>query len=314
MTTLKGSKVSDTYSQLDSFLESLLHEQNCSPNTIRNYRIDISDYLRWIDRSDLDLTTLTSRQARRYLSELDSAGYARTTINRRLSSIKSFYKWLNRMQIIDKNPIAALQGPKKPQRLPKSITIDDVERILEVHAKAFEEAEDEVEKAKEIRDQSLLELLYACGLRISEASNLTIADIDFSERQIRVFGKGSKERIVPVHNRAIATLRTYIDDFRGILLDGKKSDKLFVSNKGNAYSTDSIRKMFKRTLDEAGVDSTLSPHAMRHSFATDVLSGGADLRSVQEMLGHSSLSTTQIYTHVTPQRLSDVHHQAHPRG
>lgn len=306
--------MSDTYNDLEHFLESLLHEQNCSPNTIRNYRIDVSDYLRWIERCELDLTKLTARQARRYLSELDAAGYARTTINRRLSSIKSFYKWMYRMQLIDTNPIAALQGPKKPQRLPKSITIDDVERILEVHAKRFNEAEDELVKAKEIRDQSLLELLYACGLRISEASNLTIADIDFTERQIRVFGKGSKERIVPVHDRAINMLTAYINDHRRTLLGEKQSDRLFVSNKGNAYSTDSIRKMFKSTLTDAGVDSTLSPHAMRHSFATDVLSGGADLRSVQEMLGHSSLSTTQIYTHVTPQRLSDVHHQAHPRG
>ena len=165
-----------------------------------------------------------------------------------------------------------------------------------------------------MRDQALLEFLYACGARISEASGLHSDCVDFDQCQVKVFGKGGKERIIPLHDLCIETMKRYFYDYRPVLLRDKSSPYFFVSTRGNQMGTDAMRKMFKETVREAGLDDSLSPHDMRHTFATDLLAGGADLRSVQEMLGHSSLSTTQIYTHLTPARLKQVHRLAHPRG
>lgn len=300
--------------QVNAFLESMAYESNDSPHTIRNYRIDLSDFLRWAARNQLDPFALTHRQARRYLGELDAAGYARSTINRRLSAVKGFYRWLNVSGMLDHDPVCALQGPKKPSRLPHPIGVQEMERLLSVYSECDSEGNARERGPKEIRDQAVLELLYACGLRVSEVSGLKMGDINFEQGLVRAFGKGSKERIVPVHQEAVSSMRLYRDEAREELLQGAQSDWFFVSNRGNRYSADAIRKMFKGALAQAGLDASLSPHAMRHTFATDVLAGGADLRSVQEMLGHASLSTTQIYTHVSIDRMSEAHRQAHPRG
>lgn len=301
--------------ELGSFLDSLKYERNFSEHTIRNYAVDVSDYLRWAKRNDIDPFTLSRRQARRYLGELDSAAYKRTTVNRRLSAVKAFFQWLRLTGVIEQDPFSGLSGPKCASRLPKAINPLDMERLLDVHANALEDLEPGTkEYAKEVRDQALLELIYAAGLRISEASSLSVKNVDLDSGQVRVFGKGSKERIVPIHEQAIRYIDLYLKHGRWVLATSDSPNNLFLSPRGKAYSPDCIRRMFKQTLVEAGLDPTLSPHALRHSFATDVLVGGADLRSVQEMLGHSSLSTTQIYTHISAERLKDVHHQAHPRG
>lgn len=301
--------------ELNSFLDSLKYERNLSDHTIRNYCVDISDYLRWIKRGNLDPFNLSRRQARRYLGELDSAAYKRTTVNRRLSAVKAFFQWLKMKGVIEQDPFSALSGPKCASRLPKAVNPLDMDKLLDVHAQALNDLEvGTPEYANEVRDQALLELIYAAGLRISEASSLKIGNVDLSSGQVRVFGKGSKERIVPIHDQAIRYIKQYLNHGRSLLASSQSPDNLFLSPRGKAYSPDCIRRMFKKTLVEAGLDPTLSPHALRHSFATDVLVGGADLRSVQEMLGHSSLSTTQIYTHISDERLKDVHHQAHPRG
>lgn len=309
--------------EIDAFLESLRYEDNDSPHTIRNYRCDLLDYLRWADRHNIDPLRVTHKQARRYLGELDAAKYSRATVNRRLSALKSFFRWMNSMGIIDTDPVGSLQGPKRAVRLPKSISATDMERLLSVHEERIAELDEgSIELAKEIRDQAVLEIMYACGFRISEVSSLQLADIDLGSMLVKVMGKGSKERIVPIHQVAVRSLDRYLSQSRHVLeaqvpttsaAEGSKGN-LFLSNKGGRYSPESIRAMFKKSLDAAGLDRDLSPHAMRHSFATDVLSGGADLRSVQEMLGHSDLSTTQVYTHISTDRLKDVHHQAHPRG
>jgi len=165
-----------------------------------------------------------------------------------------------------------------------------------------------------MRNQALLEFLYACGARISEASGLLTVNVDFSSGQVKVFGKGSKERIIPVYDLALSTIEKYLATARPVLLGKKASDALFISTRGNAMSTDAIRTVFKGILERAGVDGSLSPHDVRHTFATNLLEGGADLRSVQEMLGHASLSTTQVYTHLSIAHLQEIHHQAHPRG
>ena len=326
---------SETERLAAEYIDSLRAEQRKSEHTLKAYRSDLDEYLRWAERTGIDPLKVTRRMARRYLGELDQARYAKSTINRHLSAVRGFYSWMMSRGIIDSDPMCALQGPKRPERLPKSILGNEMDRLLEVFADRAESEERE-STPEEMRDQAVLELMYASGLRISEVSGALLADLDMTQGLIKVIGKGSKERIVPVHATALESLQLYLSKARPELLsrgvvkgkeagsgakaannDAKPTDPaklIFISNRGRRYSEAMIRRMFKSALAEAGLDPNLSPHSMRHSFATDVLTGGADLRSVQEMLGHSSLSTTQIYTHVTPEHMSDVHRQAHPRG
>lgn len=296
------------------YIATLESELRDSLHTVRAYRSDLAGFLRWASASGVSIKSITRRQARRYLGELDAAMYSRSTVNRRLSALRGFYRWMLSKGMVDSDPISSLQGPKRAERLPKAIAASDMQRLLAVHAPQDIDGNPQEQTIQDIRDQAVLELLYASGLRVSEASNALIANVDARQGLIKVMGKGSKERKVPIHDIALASLERYVAQARPELLGGKQSGFLFVSNAGRRYGEDAIRRMFKRTLAEAGLDPKLSPHSMRHSFATDVLAGGADLRSVQEMLGHSSLSTTQVYTHVTPDRLVEVHRQAHPRG
>lgn len=299
---------------LDGFQDHLAYERNLSPHTVRAYTEDVESYLRWADRMGVPPLDPGRRGARLYLADLDRAGYARRTSNRRLSALKSFFGWACAKELIEANPMSALHGPKSEKRLPKVLSRDDMERLLRVHEDLARDARTPLERAKEMRDQSVLELSYACGARISEISRLEIPRVDLKARQVRLLGKGSKERIMPMHEVAARTLGTYLSDARPHLAQASSEAWVFLSVRGKRYSEDAIRLMFKRTLAQAGLDGIYTPHDMRHTFATDVLAGGADLRSVQEMLGHVSLSTTQIYTHLTPERLQEAHHQAHPRG
>lgn len=308
------------------FCDYLAGNRGLSEHTVRAYHVDVSDYLRWAQRLRIDPLCATHRQLRRYLAELDQARYSRTTINRRLSALRTFFRWLMAEGEVDSDPVSVLQGPRQGRKLPRVISAADMARILKVHARSTggdgasvqqEKASVEVgskQWAEELRDQALLEFLYACGARISEASGLLLANVDFDLCQVKVYGKGSKERIIPLHDMAVRSLKTYATCGRPKLVEKAGEPYFFVSNRGARYSTDAMRKMFKATLLKAGVDTTYSPHDMRHTFATDLLNGGADLRSVQEMLGHVSLSTTQVYTHVSVARLKEVHRLAHPRG
>ncbi len=296
------------------YLASLVRERNYSPHTARSYATDLEGYLRWAHRSSVDPCLVTSRQLRRYFGELDAAGYSKSTINRHLSALKGFYRWLVAKGFVDGDPVHSMRGPKKPSALPRPVTRDEMRRLLSVHAPHDDSGKARRQTPADLRDQALLELLYASGLRVSEVAGLKLADANVSGLEVKVMGKGSKERIVPMHALAAVSLDAYLRSGREALLSGRASEYLFVSARGNKMSADAIRRMFKETLVAAGLDPALSPHAMRHAFATDLLSEGADLRSVQEMLGHASLSTTQIYTHVTTDRLVDAHRQAHPRG
>lgn len=302
------------YDEVDEFCEALVVERGASGHTVRSYRTDLMDYLRWASRSGLDPLAVTHKQLRGYLAELDQARYARSTVNRRLSALRGLFRWLSLTGRIDEDPASVLQGPTEAKALPKVIRAADMARLLAVHGPRDLEGNPREQSVEDLRDLAVLELLYACGARVSEVSGLRADDVDLDRCQVKVLGKGAKERIVPIHDLAIQAMRAWALVGRPKMLAGKESERFFVSSRGNPYSTDAIRKMFKRTLRAAGLDEGLSPHAMRHSFATDLLSGGADLRSVQEMLGHASLSTTQIYTHVSPERLRAVHHQAHPRA
>lgn len=299
---------------IDGFCDAMRVEHNSSVHTVRAYRIDLTDYVRWSAREGIDPLAATHKQLRRYLGELDRAQYSRTTINRRLSALRSFFRWLNVTNVCDCDPASVLSGPRQQKSLPHVIRAGDMVKLLSVYGKRDASGEQRTQSPVDMRNLALLEFLYACGARVSEASGLLTANVDFERGQVKVFGKGAKERIIPLHDLALSSMRTYLLLGRPKLMGDKESEFFFVSTRGNGMTTDAIRKMFKEALRTAGLDETLSPHDMRHTFATDLLEGGADLRSVQEMLGHASLSTTQIYTHLSPGRLKQVHHRAHPRG
>lgn len=297
------------------YCDSLRVENNASEHTVRNYMVDLRDFLRWTERSGIDPLEPTHRQLRRYLGELDRAQYARRTVNRRLSSIRGFFRWLVANGFLETSPADVLHGLKENKTLPHRISAQDMVRILSVWGPFDIDGNPKEQDPVAMRNQAILEFLYACGVRISEASNLLLDQVDVRQCQVRIIGKGNKERIVPIHEVALDSMTRYYDFARGQLLaHHRPCPYFFVSTRGNQMGTDAMRKMFKDTLRQASVDATYSPHDMRHTFASDLLEGGADLRSVQEMLGHSSLSTTQIYTHMSAHRLREVHHQAHPRG
>lgn len=300
---------------IDEFVSNMVVEHNASPHTIRNYRLDLEDYARWCMRSSIDAVSPSHRQLRTYLSELDQARYSRTTINRRLSTLRSFFRWASITGKAASNPADVLMSLKEDKTLPHKISSADMRLILAVYSPFDADGNLRERTPSDIRNQAILEFLYASGARISEASSLRVSSVDYSQGQVRVLGKGSKERIIPVHELALESMKLYQKDARPLLIDNKPtSDFFFVSTRGNQMSADAMRKMFYSTLKLAGVEAHYSPHDMRHTFASDVLDGGADLRSVQEMLGHSSLSTTQIYTHLSAERLKAIYRQSHPRA
>lgn len=300
----------------DTFLSYLARVRNYSPNTAAAYAQDLDCFLIWASNCGIDVLQATHRDFRRFLSSLSGAGYAKTTVNRRLSAVRSFYSWLVREGVIESNPAAVVSSPKLPKPLPHVLSQEDVEKLL-VCADAS--------TPTGALDAALVELLYASGARIGEVASLDVDRIDFSDKSVRLFGKGSKERIVPLYPAALHALDTYLAHARPVLLANHKGGltaeeaadaqrALFINARGARMSERSLRARFEKLLAQAGLAGMATPHTMRHTFATEVLDGGADLRSVQEMLGHASLSTTQIYTHLTPERLREVSLQAHPRG
>lgn len=300
---------------VDRYLADLTAQRRFSAHTVRNYGNDLRDWGRWCARKKVDPYAPTHRDLRLYLADLAAAQYAPATVNRRLSSLRACFRWLVIEGKAPSNPAEVMQSLKNPQRLPHRISPEEMVRILSVNGPLAPDGSLREQTNEQLRDQALLEFLYACGARISEASNLKCADVDFANLQVKVVGKGDKQRIIPIHELAVEAMRAYADIARPAFLAGKPPvSEFFVSTRGNKMSTDAMRKMFKATLAKAGVSKAYSPHDMRHTFASDLLEGGADLRSVQEMLGHSSLSTTQIYTHLSIDQLSWVHKQAHPRG
>ena len=300
----------------DTFLSYLARVRNYSPNTAAAYAQDLDCFLIWASNCGIDVLQATHRDFRRFLSSLSGAGYAKTTVNRRLSAVRSFYSWLVREGVIESNPAAVVSSPKLPKPLPHVLSQEDVEKLLECA---------DASTPAGALDAALVELLYASGARIGEVASLDVDRIDFSDKSVRLFGKGSKERIVPLYPAALRALDAYLAHARPVLLANHKGGlaaeeaadaqrALFINARGARMSERSLRARFEKLLARAGLAGMATPHTMRHTFATEVLDGGADLRSVQEMLGHASLSTTQIYTHLTPERLREVSLQAHPRG
>lgn len=294
--------------RVEEFLEYLAKVRNLSPNTVRSYRSDLASYCLWVRLEGVVPLEVTHRQLRSYLADLRRAGYSDRTVGRHLSALRSLYRWFVSEGIATQDAAAALASPKIAKTLPSTMTDDEVGRLF---------ATCDAQTLAGLRDRAFLELLYATGARISEASDLDVRDVSLSERSVRLFGKGSKERIVPAYDGAIAWLARYEREARPELAaeaKGTRTDALFLSTRGRRMSAAALRDVFERHVDLAGLDPALTPHAMRHTFATELLSGGADLRTVQELLGHESLSTTQIYTHLSVGRLKDAARQAHPRS
>ncbi len=292
---------------VDAFLEQLRVVRKASEHTVRAYARDLSDFVAFLEAEGVtewqQVTVLTLRQ---YLNWLFAQGYERRSIARKLSSVRSFFRFLARMGYISVNPALDLKQPRLPQKLPMVLEVSEVERLL---------SSPDTSTPRGLRDRAILELLYATGLRVSEVASLRISDIDFAEKLVRVKGKGGKERIALLHDEALNWLERYLTESRPLFLQrGKQvTDIVFVSQKGTPLTVRQIHRIVDGYAKKV-LGRQVSPHALRHSFATHLLEGGADLRVIQELLGHSSLAATQIYTRLSRTHLKRVYEKAHPRS
>ncbi len=288
---------------IDSFLDTLWMERGLSKNTLSAYRSDLIHYSIWLQPKKVDLVKAESKDILAYLSSSDSV--SARTVARRLSSLRRLYEYLLREDQIKHNPVSNIDAPRLGRTLPKSLTEAEVEALLNAP---------DTKQATGVRDKAMLELLYATGLRVSELVGLTIQQVNLRQGVVRVTGKGKKERLIPMGEEANLWLERYLSSSRSEILNNVLSDAMFPSNRGNAMTRQTFWHIVKRYAKVAGVKKTLSPHVLRHAFATHLINHGADLRVVQMLLGHSDISTTQIYTHVARERLKDLHAEHHPRG
>lgn len=289
-------------SELRQHVEPFLDEKrlNSSPNTVIAYRQDVEDFLGFTERLGLPLSPAL---VRRYLGEMHRSGLKRKTVARRLAGLRAFAKHLEREGAIAHNPFRIVRGPKARRYLPRFFSGEDIERMLAMTGTT---------RAKDQRDAAIIELLYASGLRVSELAGLSLDDYDPARSEVEVMGKGGRERRVPVGSKAREALGRYLADGRLKLASGTE-EALFVNRDGGRLSVRGVRRVVAEAAGRAGIPIK-NPHALRHSFATHLLEGGADLRSVQELLGHASLSSTQIYTHVARTQMFEQYRKAHPRA
>jgi integrase/recombinase XerD len=292
------------------FLAYLELERGLSRNTLEAYRCDLLQFGEFLLRRGCAASEARHGDLAAFLSELAAGSEARppaapTTLSRKVACLRSFYRHLRREEAIDHDPTADLHGPRRPQRLPRVLSREEVTRLL---------ATPRGSGPLVLRDRALLELMYACGLRASEAVGLELADVDLEEGMLRARGKGSKERLVPIGRTALAALRSYCIAGRPLLLGENVQSRLFVSRRGTGLTRQGLYKIVQSHARDAGLAERMSPHTLRHTFATHLLAGGCDLRSLQEMLGHADLATTQVYTHLSADRLKDAYFSAHPRA
>jgi integrase/recombinase XerD len=289
------------------FLAYLEFERGLSRNTLEAYRSDLLQFGRFLEKRELSALTVRSRDLSDFLAGLTSSGGAASpaTIHRKAACLRSFYRHLRREGILENDPTASLSAPRRGRKLPQVLTRGEVDRLL---------AQPKGTDPSALRDRALLELMYACGLRASEAIGLEVADLDLEEGVVRARGKGSRERIVPAGQSALRAARTYLERGRQQLVKGGVEPHLFVNFRGGALTRQGLYKIVRRHATSAGLADRMSPHTLRHTFATHLLAGGCDLRSVQEMLGHADVATTQLYTHLSSERLKDVYFRAHPRA
>ena len=288
----------------EKFLVYLRAEKNYSPHTLTGYTHDLREFYSFVGKEEL--STLDKGRLRSFLAELSSRGYSKRTVSRRMATLRTFFRFLVREGTVRKNPLSALKNPKQEKKLPMVLEENEVNQLLDA-------PEDDVTGR---RDRALLETLYSTGMRVSELVGLNLDKIDFIGGVCRVMGKGSKERLCPIGDRALRSIRRYLDLRNG--QDAKRSKALFLNHSpnktGSALTARSVCRVVHRYIERTSRRQSISPHTLRHSFATHLLNRGADLKSVQELLGHENLSTTQIYTHVSTQRLKEAYDKAHPRA
>jgi integrase/recombinase XerC len=293
---------------LAEFLRHLALEKNSSAHTVKSYREDLVQAVEFF-RANLggqtaDPGRLNGRLLRAYLSWLREQGYARSTIARRLAAVRSWCRFLCRQGLLASNPAVGLRGPRQEKKLPHFLTRDDLLRLLDAPP---------ADSPLGLRDRALLEVLYSAGLRVSELTGLDVGDVDLDAGLATVRGKARRERLALLGPPAVEAVRCWLPG-REALLKSRAKEALFLNKNGTRLTSRSVGRLLEKYLAQAGLDPRTSPHTLRHSFATHLLDAGADIRSVQELLGHRNLTTTQIYTHVTTQRLRDSYHKAHPRA
>jgi integrase/recombinase XerD len=292
------------------FLAYLEFERGLSRNTLDAYRTDLLQYGRFLEEREESALEATPGDVADFLEVLAKGSEDRppaspATIHRKSACLRSFYRHLRRDGLLDTDPTATLSTPRRSRKLPQVLTRGEVEKLL---------AQPHGTEPAALRDRALLEVMYACGLRASEAIGLELMDVDIDEGVLRARGKGSKERVVPIGQAALKALRIYLERGRPKLVKGAPEAHLFVNFRGGHLTRQGLYKIVRRHALTAGLADRMSPHTLRHTFATHLLSGGCDLRSVQEMLGHADVSTTQLYTHLSSERLKDVYFRAHPRA
>ena len=284
---------------IEEFSNYLKTERNYSKHTVSNYKRDLKFLVAFLKNRQINRSA-----AREYLLALEKQHYSRRSVARKLSSARSFFRFLSREKHFDKNPFENLLTPKLPKKLPNFLYPEELNSLLRTPSSSTPQGQ---------RDLAILEIIYGTGLRVIEVVRMNSNDVDFDEGEIKVLGKGAKERIVLFGSQAKKALIAYLKEARAKLSAGKKSAALFINRRGGRLTSRSIENMLKFYAKKAGLTKKVTPHTLRHSFATHLLSGGADLRMVQELLGHVSLSTTQVYTHITKERLKEVYDSAHPR-
>ncbi len=307
---------------LKAFLAYLKLNRHVSPHTVRAYESDVTQYLAWIagetgkKMSQLEPADLDMNSVRAHVAELNRAGKARSSVARKLSGLRTFVKYLRREEIIDHDPTAMAVAPKRDQTIPTHLSEPEIARLIETPNTG-----DTLGR----RDRAILELFYASGLRLSELVAIDLEDLNLSERIVRVMGKGGKERLVPFNQSALTAIKAWMKD-RAVILGGREAgagnrkkaraiaDPLFINYRGTRLTGRSVDRLLRRYVSQCSTRMGISPHALRHSFATHLLQRGADLRAIQELLGHARLSTTQRYTHVNAAQLIDVYRKSHPRA
>ncbi|QBR48957.1 site-specific tyrosine recombinase XerD [Erwinia sp. QL-Z3] len=291
---------------IEQFLDALWIERNLAENTVASYRLDLLSLAGWLQHNESNLLRVDAVDLQGFLAERVEGGYKATTSARLLSAMRRLFQYLYREKLREDDPSALLASPKLPQRLPKDLSEAQIDRLLQAPS---------VEQPIELRDKAMLELLYATGLRVTELVSLTLNNVSLRQGVVRVIGKGDKERLVPLGEEAVHWIEQYLEYGRPWLLNGQTLDVLFPSSRAQQMTRQTFWHRIKHYATLAGIDSAkLSPHVLRHAFATHLLNHGADLRVVQMLLGHSDLSTTQIYTHVATERLRQLHQQHHPRA
>ena len=287
---------------VEEFLRYLLIDKGYSNNTIDSYRIDLEKFLEF--NNDKNIQQIDNNDLKEYIKYLKNLGLNEKSISRNISCLKSFYKFLVIEKYIVNNPSDSVFMPKTRKNLPSILSEEEILKLLDI----------KLTDAFSYRNKSMLELMYATGLRVSELVDLKLQDIDFSQDIVRTMGKGSKERIIPIGDFAKYYLEKYILEYRTSMLKKDNNDYLFLNNHGNKMTRQGFFKIVKKIAKEKGIDKVLSPHTIRHSFASHLLKYGADLRTIQELLGHSDISTTQIYTHITNEELKENYENFHPHG